>query len=1181
MTRKLDQLARKYDAATLDHLIQTATMVPDMQHQLPHLIVALTRVWRVAGRAGRPVPDPSILAEVVEAAAPLTPNSDFVPYDAALPVVLRYGAETFRICPSVLDRPWADWRRLLRIAWAIDDEVWRRHQFGARDVFEFCLRWSDACIRHAETVANGTPDGSLSVKHLAAFQWPDVRAIIAACEHPVRVRRALKWGARRPEDLRLDVEAGEVRLGPVLALLRKKEFAPLAPALILLGLVDAIVMLAAEVGKDSEHLAWLIASHDAVTHLSRMQADLIGPCPTDAGEILCLMRFGERHYVAIDLVTPLAPSHAQDHVQDASTRLQCVGPGFTVTHDDVAITIPPDGEVVRVILFGGVVQVRGVNLFGNAILSLEDLVTINTFGGGHDFYPFVSELVSPVNVADLRAMDALDVYVSWQSRGGALARGIERLPAVLCLGHPGEDEWSWAATLSSVEVLLASFGWKEVVRWSTFELQEDGIAVLGERNGDYIAARTEPYPQLVFVDAAQRERARILDLLAQTVLWAPPRLGSWQPLLQAALGGRPLLVTFAEIEPEGDSQGIGVAVGPPNTLVIGWTTTTWEAMADDMDWANASLAALLVRGLQDLADVDLTELSEALLRDWAATPATFFVARGPVRQVVQAMPRPTPPTPAALAQVGRDTAAALETEGQGPQTLAGAEAADWLLNVLYPKLRSLLQTELARWEPDGLLRLVLLQLERISAWRGTEHRETSRQRIWPVTQDLISRVAAAHGPVSGVARAMAMIVEEVLASPPTGTQTPDPLDWQRLLAIANDLLMVSLHIDAIRAGLIDGTVEVDSALEWSLGAQDTGYVDVAAWQQATIEEGMRLPYELDPIDDVVHESPDPSPRAIEIDDPDYKALENAMLKAYGAGIAALSKSLIELQSWPVSSGEPIAAATPQELVHYVAEIWPEIATDELKAAIGLLTLSGADLRSEPMEHWKQESRRFRVTTRPLLQDWNGRIWVLPWRIGESHRIFVNYFLDHRLPWPETSLPSSVRRALSKIRTARNHALEDEVGRIAQEASLPARIRIAKLPRDDHSSYGRLPFEIDAVIAEPSRRRLWVVEAKDLYAVFSARQMRDTVDEFLGEFTEKVERKVAYCRNELPRVLHLLGIDSDSTEWQVRPIIVTRRLEPAAFARDRRVPIIPIWRLVTFLGGDGDPARAGGEGDQRS
>jgi hypothetical protein len=211
---------------------------------------------------------------------------------------------------------------------------------------------------------------------------------------------------------------------------------------------------------------------------------------------------------------------------------------------------------------------RGVNFSGNAILSLEDLVTINTFGGGYDFYPFVAELARPTNVAELRAMDALDVYVAWRSRGGALARGIQRLPVVVCLGHPGEEEWSWAATLSSLEELLASIGLKEVVRWSLFELEDDGIALLGERSGDCVFARTEPYPQVAVVQAKQRDRARILDLLAQTVLWAPPRLASWQPLLQAALGGRPLLVTFAEIDPGGDGQGIGVAVGPPNTLII-------------------------------------------------------------------------------------------------------------------------------------------------------------------------------------------------------------------------------------------------------------------------------------------------------------------------------------------------------------------------------------------------------------------------------------------------------------------------------------------------------------------------------------------------------------------------------------------------------------------------------------
>ena len=94
---------------------------------------------------------------------------------------------------------------------------------------------------------------------------------------------------------------------------------------------------------------------------------------------------------------------------------------------------------------------------------------------------------------------------------------------------------------------------------------------------------------------------------------------------------------------------------------------------------------------------------------------------------------------------------------------------------------------------------------------------------------------------------------------------------------------------------------------------------------------------------------------------------------------------------------------------------------------------------------------------------------------------------------------------------------------------------------------------------------WALEVKDVYAAFSARQIRDTVDEFLGPYTEQVERKAALCRAELPAFLRLLRVTDGSTrDWTVRPVIVTRRLEPAAFARDLRVPIVPLDGLVAYL-----------------
>jgi ArsR family transcriptional regulator len=117
---------------------------------------------------------------------------------------------------------------------------------------------------------------------------------------------------------------------------------------------------------------------------------------------------------------------------------------------------------------------------------------------------------------------------------------------------------------------------------------------------------------------------------------------------------------------------------------------------------------------------------------------------------------------------------------------------------------------------------------------------------------------------------------------------------------------------------------------------------------------------------------------------------------------------------------------------------------------------------------------------------------------------------------------------------------------------------------------RLTGEIDLLLADPHRGRLWVIEAKDALVPFGLNQILYEITDYDGVMPETAppgrfrfktpERaymgelltKTDDVRQQLVPVLGMLGINDDSRPWQVIPLIVTPSLVAASFAAEPKV-----------------------------
>jgi hypothetical protein len=237
-----------------------------------------------------------------------------------------------------------------------------------------------------------------------------------------------------------------------------------------------------------------------------------------------------------------------------------------------------------------------------------------------------------------------------------------------------------------------------------------------------------------------------------------------------------------------------------------------------------------------------------------------------------------------------------------------------------------------------------------------------------------------------------------------------------------------------------------------------------------------------------------------------------------------------------------------------------------------LTLRCAALQGEMLEHWELDRRAVRLASRPLVEPEPGQLLLCPWAASMSRHILLGHLSDGRLPWPQSAVPDAVNKQLHKFRRSRNVALEREV--IAALAKRPRLKALGNVKKAKVLGLADLPREIDGICLDQDRSRIWVLEAKDRTVALSPHQLRTAIDEFHepGGYIDKLIANVDLVRASARTVAKALGADQPDRAWQVEGLMVTRRIEPAAYVRISRVSFCTADTVVQSIDTDTLPAR---------
>lgn len=414
--------------------------------------------------------------------------------------------------------------------------------------------------------------------------------------------------------------------------------------------------------------------------------------------------------------------------------------------------------------------------------------------------------------------------------------------------------------------------------------------------------------------------------------------------------------------------------------------------------------------------------------------------------------------------------------------------------------------------------------------------------------------------VMSESKAARCILERVVIAPITGASSPNAsqidniFDVGHLLSVLETFRSVAQladrsqsgsagvpHLGLVAVSVNDGGIELD---------YQPGDFDLSQWVRLVERPIGRAEIDLDLFDSAT--------RGADWISPDLEEISEAMVQDLGFSVNDLLNILTRLLRWCLHEQQEFLAlelTAPWDSEIHIAALDYVTFSDEY------LTLD--DLRPSDTRH-----QRRRIWTSPLMKH-GTRHYVFRDIVFEALNRWMRYLTQGDWPVPRNYLREdapNLYRALEERSRASGPIFEDYVNSLLDDIGLPhttlkkgARVGIVKLSR-----------EVDSVVVDQARRKIHVLEFKNMSSDQNAKSLQTELKKFLGEYAEKLKRSVKEVESDklafVKRVFELHnsapGSDrmiDDADSWSVE----------AAFVFSSHSPIECLTRPQFFVGINAD------------
>jgi hypothetical protein len=474
--------------------------------------------------------------------------------------------------------------------------------------------------------------------------------------------------------------------------------------------------------------------------------------------------------------------------------------------------------------------------------------------------------------------------------------------------------------------------------------------------------------------------------------------------------------------------------------------------------------------------------------------------------------------------------------------------------------------------PSRVIERLVLHAERLR--HEQEHRRRmamSRMLAYESPEETHARLARETPEVSLSMICVRFLIEYVTAVPPAGTRPLTLAVFDRMLALAAEILDAGQMSDAIRYGLTDVEFELADGLIKPRGDDrfaEGSRLFLAARVESELEESGELAATPDIYDPQDREAGPPGTPA---------DLNSAFVAETGLTFDDLGlflNTVIELGLDLDAEPKRISAG---ELVAHVAKTvgWTAERVRQGIAAFALQPRQAFLPPPPPYElrdvyPWRF-NRGLSYLRRPLLlvpsADGDDVVWGV-----RACFTSVRFLIDLVGTGRYRAQSAELKKALGKYANANGRAFEDRVAALYESTGRfivdrrVKRVSRMKIARESGESLG----DIDVLAIEPRQRRVIAADAKAITPALAAAEIAVEIGATFASSggsesaATRVLERAQWLRDHLEDVLGAYGV-ARSGDWQVEPLLVLDRDLISPYVTTTPVPVIAFRRLAHELG----------------
>ncbi|MFL0409679.1 nuclease-related domain-containing protein [Microbacterium paludicola] len=514
-----------------------------------------------------------------------------------------------------------------------------------------------------------------------------------------------------------------------------------------------------------------------------------------------------------------------------------------------------------------------------------------------------------------------------------------------------------------------------------------------------------------------------------------------------------------------------------------------------------------------------------------------------------------------------------EKKGMRPGPIAREDRNSVLTRDVVPWLIDSLNAELQRLSGDGLLEALVERNEAVVSEASRESELlVSRVACFGPDVDEVARIRERLSRTSSTAISGRFLIEYASAFPPAGALKLNHERYDRLLALAAEIVNKGMLADALHAGLSDIELSILESGRLGMDGDSDAYAGAldAASEQRAASVFARLfasgaPAEGAPLD---------------IDADDALAEEEFGFSFTDAkrGFEVLIERLADAEALTLPRTD-VEAALATALTWGMPKVTRFIDAFSLESRYASQSEYWRD--GQNVRPWRFNRDRSYVR-RPLVQ--LGESLVIGRRaMAEAPVYLYGQFRSGRL----RATSSAMKSAMSTQRTLKGMAFERRVATALTETgytSVTQRLRRIGI-HDFRNVGGQDLGDIDVAAVHLARRELLLVEAKDLETARTPTELRNEVDQLKGpgnSAVSRLSRRAAWVEGHLQQTLVQLGVH-EAEDWTVRCVVVVNSPLLSEHLLQEVIPIVSFERLAAFLGAARKPAsvRRRGRGGRAS